>query len=150
MYQESAFDPEARSRVGAFGLMQLMPATADQMAIESWRQPEGNVQAGVKYMAWVRDRLQGKLRAEDRDWLTLAAYNAGIGHVGDARHLARERGLDPNRWFGHVEKAMLLKMDPEVYRATRYGYCRCTEPVEYVRRIRSLYRAYTQAVPLDP
>ena len=150
MYQESGFDPKATSHVGAFGLMQLMPATADQMDVADWKEPAGNVQAGVKYMAWVRDRFEGDVPERERRWMALAAYNAGIGHVTDGRLLAQEQGLDPNRWFGNVEKAMLLKRDPEHYRKTRFGFCRCTEPVEYVSRIRELYRAYSQAVPMNP
>jgi len=150
MFQESGFDPKATSWVGAFGLMQLMPATADQMNVAGWKEAAGNVQAGVKYLAWVRDRFSGDVPERERRWMALAAYNAGIGHVTDARALARDEGLDPNRWFGHVEKAMLLKMDPEYHRKTRFGFCRCTEPVEYVSRIRELYRAYSQAVPMNP
>jgi len=149
MFQESGFDPKATSHVGAFGLMQLMPATADQMNVTAWKEPAGNVQAGVKYMAWVRDRFEGAIPERERRWMALAAYNAGIGHVTDARELARDEGLDPDRWFGHVEKAMLLKLDPEYHRKTRFGFCRCTEPVEYVSRIRELYRAYSQAVPMS-
>jgi len=150
MFQESGFDPKATSWVGAFGLMQLMPATADQMNVTGWKEPAGNVQAGVKYMGWVRDRFSGEVPERERRWMALAAYNAGIGHVTDARALARDEGLDPNRWFGHVEKAMLLKMDPEYHRRTRFGFCRGSEPVEYVNRIRELYRAYSQAVPMNP
>jgi len=149
MFQESAFNPEATSHVGAYGLMQLMPGTADQMGIDGWKQPAGNIQAGTKYMAWVRDRFAGELRPEDRNWLSLAAYNAGVGHVYDARLLAEEAGLDPNRWFDHVERAMLWKRDPKIYRKTRYGYCRGSEPVDYVRRIRNLYRGYVQSIPFD-
>ncbi len=72
----------------------------------------------------------------------MAAYNAGFGHVRDARKLARARGLNPNRWFGDVEHAILLKRDPEVYDKTRFGYCRCDETVEYVRQIHARYEAY--------
>jgi membrane-bound lytic murein transglycosylase F len=149
MAQESAFDPEARSPVGAYGLMQLMPPTAEQMAIENWEEPVPNIHAGVKYMDWVRRRFGPDLEPPERIWLSLASYNAGIGHVSDARKLAEDQGLDPDRWFGHTERGMLLKCQREFYRHTRFGYCRCQEPVSYVRRIRERYRAYLQSVGIE-
>ena len=59
--------------------------------------------------------------------------------------IARQRGLDPDRWFGNVEKAMLLKQRPEFHRKTRYGYARAQEPVAYVRAIRDRYEGYVQS-----
>ncbi len=76
-------------------------------------------------------------------------YNAGIGHVTDARRLAEVEGLDPNRWFEHTERAMLLLMSPRHYRRARHGYIRGTEPVQYVRKIRERYAAYVEATA-DP
>jgi len=77
-------------------------------------------------------------------WFALAAYNAGPGHVRDARRLAREIGLNPNRWFENVEKAMLLLAKTEYSSNAAHGYCRCGEPVAYVRQIRERYNAYVE------
>ena len=76
----------------------------------------------------------------------LAAYNAGLGHVIDARRLAKQKGWDPNRWFGNVEKAMLLLKERKYARAARHGYCRGTEPVKYVSKIQTYYDAYVKVV----
>jgi len=142
MYQESRFNPKAKSWVGAQGLMQVMPRTAKEMGISNLKQPESGIKAGVQYLNWVRDRFEAELSVKDRMWFTLAAYNAGQGHVKDARRLARQQGLNPNKWFDHVEKAMLLLSKKKFYSKARHGYVRGSEPVHYVREISSRYRAY--------
>jgi len=144
MHQESRFDPTAISFAGARGLLQLMPRTAEQFGVRDLEDPETSIDAGVRYLAWLRSRYAETLPADERNWFALAAYNAGHGHVSDARALARARGLDPNRWFGHVENAILLKRRPEIARTTRFGWCRCDEPVHYVRAVRDRYRAYVR------
>lgn len=147
MHQESRFDPSALSYAGAQGLLQVLPRTGRELGFESLMEPDEGVHAGVRYLAWIRERMGDDV--PEKTWLSLAAYNAGYGHLRDARRIARERGLDPNRWFGHVEQAMLLKEQPEVYRQTRFGYARGREPVEYVRSIRDRYDAYLRvAEPL--
>ncbi|MBI5507900.1 MAG: transporter substrate-binding domain-containing protein [Deltaproteobacteria bacterium] len=142
MYQESRFDPRARSRVGAVGLLQIMPRTGMELGVKNLEDPEENVRAGVKYLAAQRDSLEPAIDLRQRLRFALAAYNAGMGHVADARLLARKMGDDPDRWFNNVEKAMLLLQKPEYHRRARYGYCRGEEPVDYVRRIESIYDAY--------
>jgi membrane-bound lytic murein transglycosylase F len=146
MYQESRFRPDARSFAGAHGLMQMLPSTAQELGFEDLTEPEQAIHAGVKYLDWVRDRFEAELAVRDRMWFTLAAYNAGAGHVRDARRLAAVQGLDPNRWFGNVEQAMLLLSRSQYFQAAQHGYCRCTEPVNYVREIRSRYNAYAETL----
>ena len=75
--------------------------------------------------------------------------NAGLGHVRDARRLARERGLNHNRWFGNVEKAIVLLEKQKYYKRARHGYCRGTEPVQYVSRIQTKYDAYSRLMPAE-
>jgi membrane-bound lytic murein transglycosylase F len=111
--------------------------------------PETNIRAGLSYLAWVRERFEEGLPVRDRMWFTLAAYNAGAGHVRDARRLAAQRGLNPDRWFDNVERAMLLLSRPEYARNSRHGYCRGSEPVQYVRKIRSRYEAYLDMLAKD-
>lgn len=142
MYEESRFDPKATSWAGAKGLLQVMPRTAQAFAAEDLEDPEIGLHAGVKYLDWVRDRFSAELPVVDRMWFTLGAYNAGAGHVHDARRLARQEGLNPNRWFGHVENAMLLLSKREYATQARHGYVRGSEPVRYVRNIRDRFSAY--------
>ena len=108
MHQESRFDPDAKSWAGALGLLQVMPRTARELGFDDIHEPENGIHAGAKYLDWVRDRFPESLPVEDRMWFTLAAYNAGAGHVRDAMVLAKQQGLNPERWFDNVEQAMLL------------------------------------------
>ena len=142
MYQESKFDPNAKSFAGARGLMQLMPRTAKELGFENLFEPENGIAAGVAYMHWLSKRFGEKLDFQERIYFALAAYNAGIGHVQDARRLASKLQYDSNKWFDHVEKAMLLLAKPQYYKQARYGYVRGSEPVKYVREIRQRYMAY--------
>jgi membrane-bound lytic murein transglycosylase F len=144
MYQESRFDPQAKSWAGARGLMQVMPRTARELGIHNLRDPKQGLEAGVKYLDWVRERFEPELPVKDRMWFTLAAYNAGVGHVRDARALARRQGWEPTRWFGNVERAMLLLSKRKYARKAKHGYVRGSEPVKYVRQIRDRYLAYTK------
>ncbi|MDT8445648.1 MAG: transporter substrate-binding domain-containing protein [bacterium] len=151
MYQESRFDPLRRSQAGALGLMQVMPATGREMGLKvpeiDLKEPQKAIQTGVKYLRKTFDRLEEVPRLEDRIFFSLAAYNAGYGHLTDARTLAKRLGLDPDRWAGQVERAILLLEQPKYYRTVRYGYCRGSEPINYVREIQKRYVMYTQFVP---
>jgi membrane-bound lytic murein transglycosylase F len=145
MYVESRFDPEAVSSFGATGLMQVMPATAVEVGLTRLRDPDEGLHAGVKYMNWVRARFEDEeIALSDRLVFALAAYNAGYGHVSDARVVAERMGLDPNRWFENVEVAMLRLSDPAVYRTVPRGYARGSEPVNYVRKITELGALYVR------
>ncbi len=146
MYQESRFDPDAVSWVGAQGLMQVMPATGEQMGFTELHDPEEGIHAGVKYMDHLLGRFDPKLPMETRVHFALASYNVGYGHLLDARRLARQKGWDANRWFGHVEEAMLLLSRPEYYSRARYGFCRGGQPVHYVENIQQYYDAYLEVL----
>lgn len=145
MYQESGFNPGKVSWAGAMGLMQVMPKTGKQLGISDLFSPEENVHAGVKYLDWLRKRFDDDLPYTERIWFTMASYNAGLGHVIDARKLARQKGLNPNRWFDNVEQAMLLLSHPDYYKKARHGFVRGKEPVNYVRSIRNRYQAYVSS-----
>lgn len=142
MYQESQFNPKARSFAGARGLLQVMPRTAKELGYSLPFNEETGIRAGIEYLDWTRDRFEEHLPLDERLWFALAAYNAGYGHVYDARRLARRKGWDPDKWFGNVEKAMLLLAKREYYSKARFGYVRGSEPVHYVRDIRDRYHAY--------
>jgi len=144
MYQESKFNPQAKSQTGARGLMQLMPRTAKAMGVKNISDPASSIRGGLKYLDWLRDRFDAKLPISQRLWFTLAAYNAGAGHVKDARRLAVRIGLDPDKWFGHAEKAMLLLAQKKYAKKARYGYVDGEEPVNYVQDIKNRFEAYVE------
>ena len=144
-FVESRFNPKAQSWVGAKGLFQVMPNTGASMGFYDLEDPDIGTHAGIKYMDRLVKRFDPKLPFRQRVRFALAAYNAGLGHVLDARELARRMdGMDPDRWFGNVEKAMLLLSDPKYYRKARYGFCRGKEPVAYVSHIQAKYQAYVE------
>lgn len=143
MHQESKFNPKAKSYAGAVGLFQVMPRTAKQMGFKNPAHPETGIKAGIKYMDWVRERMKVyEVREDELIWFTLAAYNAGAGHVADAIRLARKKGWRDDVWFDNVEKAMLLLSHKEYASKARYGYVRGKEPVNYVRSIKQRYEIY--------
>jgi membrane-bound lytic murein transglycosylase F len=144
MYQESHFDPAARSWVGALGLFQMMPPTAKEMALGDVTIPDIGIQAGIKYMSRLIGEFDSGLKIKDRIRFAQASYNAGKGHVLDARRLAEELKLDPDKWFGNVEKAMVLLAQPKYAKQARHGYCRGGEPVAYVSMIQTRYEAYAK------
>jgi membrane-bound lytic murein transglycosylase F len=146
-FHESGFDPNAKSWVGALGLFQVMPATGQEMGItELVDPPEGGVRAGIMYLDRQIKRMDPTIPFRQRVRFALAAYNVGYGHLVDARRLAAEIGLDPDRWFGNVENAIALLEDPQYHTKARYGYCRGTEPALYVSRIQNTYDNYVKIV----
>ena len=146
MYQESRFNPKEKSHAGALGLIQVLPKTAKELGYLDLTNPQESIAAGVEYLNWTRDRFSGSLPLQDRIFFALAAYNAGFGHVRDAQKLAKKMGLNERKWFNNVEKAMLLLQRPEYYKKARFGYCRGSEPVNYVREINQRYLSYIDIV----
>jgi membrane-bound lytic murein transglycosylase MltF len=129
-YQESGLNHEARSPVGAIGIMQVMPATGKDLKVGDINQVEANIHAGVKYMRFMMDQY---FKDEPMDRLnkglfTFASYNAGPARVRQLRKEAAKRGLDPNVWFGNVEQIA----------SERIG----RETVTYVSNIYKYYIAY--------
>jgi membrane-bound lytic murein transglycosylase MltF len=129
-YQESRLDQEARSHVGAIGVMQIMPATGDELRVGDIRLVEPNIHAGAKYM----DRLMTKFFADaqfddlNRTLFAFASYNAGPGAIARIRNAASKSGFDPNQWFNNVEVVVAQKIG--------------LETTTYVRNIYKYYVAY--------
>jgi membrane-bound lytic murein transglycosylase F len=146
-YQESLFDADAESWAGAKGLFQLMPSTGLELGLENLDDPDAGIHAGIRYMHQILERLEPQVPLKHRLRFALAAYNAGFGHLQDARRLAAEQGLDPDKWFGHTEKAMLLLSQPRYYQRARHGYARGSETVRYVSEIQNRYDHYVTLVP---
>jgi membrane-bound lytic murein transglycosylase F len=145
MYQESKFNPTAKSYAGAMGLMQVLPRTADDLGIKDLTDPEQSIIAGVRYLDWTRDRFSNDLPVQEQILFSLASYNAGFGHVKDAQRLARQLGLKDDKWFNNVEHAMLLLQQRSYYKNARFGYVRGSEPVKYVYNIHQRYLGYVES-----
>lgn len=146
MYQESRFNPKAKSSAGAQGLMQVLPRTGKEMGFNDLTNPQQSIAAGIQYLDWSRARFSKDLPLQEQVYFSLAAYNAGFGHVKDAQRLAKQMNLRSDKWFNNVETAMLLLQQPKYYKKTRFGYCRGSEPVNYVRQIQQRYLSYVEIV----
>ncbi len=149
IYQESGFKPHARSWVGAYGLMQLMPETAKELGIDSLSTPKKQIEAGVKYFMWIDERFKHIIKDdEERLKFSLAAYNVGAGHVFDARRLAKKYNADPDKWLGSVDTFLLKKSIPKYYRdsVVRHGYCRGEEPFKFVNEILDRFDHYKNLI----
>ena len=137
MYQESHFNPRARSHRGVRGLMQLTQATAREMGVTNRLDPYQSIMGGVKYLKRLYRRYH-KAEDPDRMFITLAGYNVGPRHILSAQRIARKKGLDPNKW-PTLEQTLPLLCYEKYIRQSKHGYCRGTEPVRYVNRIRTYY-----------
>ena len=144
VYQESRFNPSGESWAGAKGLMQLMPATARAFGVEDPNDPRQSLRGGVRYLLHLDKYWQRTVFDEnERLKFVLASYNAGLTHVIDARRLAEKYEEDPTSWVV-VESYLLKKSDPAYFRdpVVMAGYCKCEEPVNYVREILARYEEY--------
>lgn len=151
VFQESRFDPRARSWAGAQGLMQLMPGTAREVGVRNAWDPRENVGGGTRYLAHLAERWEPEIAdPEERLKFVLASYNVGRGHVLDAQRLTEKNGGNPQLW-DDVAYWLLQKSKREVYTdpVVRYGYARGLEPVTYVARILDRYGHYRELVVVD-
>lgn len=143
---ESGHDPRQVGPGGSLGLMQLMPGTARAFGATDPLDPEQNVQAGARHLRWLFDQFL-EVDENDRLAFALAAYNLGLAHIEDARALALERGLSPDRWGGHVAEMMPLLEDRAIAAKLQHGLARGRITREYVRRVLELYSGYRGDVP---
>jgi len=136
-FQESGLDQNAKSAVGAIGVMQVMPATGQDLKVGDINQLEPNIHGGVKYFRFMIDQYykDEPMTPLNKGLFTFASYNAGPGRVAQLRREAAKRGLDPNRWFNNVE----------LVAADRIG----SETVDYVSNIYKYYTAYKLLVLQD-
>ncbi len=149
-FQESAFDPQAVSWMGALGLMQLMPSTARSVGVslDQVFNPEVNVRGAVRLIVQLDRHYAAIVPVDERINFILAAYNAGPGHVDDARRLAQRDGHNPDHWFGDVDQYVLRMSRPEYYSdpLVRHGYFRGSETYNYVADIRARWQDYRRKV----
>jgi membrane-bound lytic murein transglycosylase MltF len=129
-YQESQLNQNAKSRVGAIGIMQVMPATGSELRVGDIKVTEPNIHAGAKYMDQLMTKYfpDANFGENDRSLFAFACYNAGPGNISRMRKEAAKRGLDPDKWFNNVE----------IVTAQKIGM----ETATYVRNIYKYYVAY--------
>lgn len=148
IYQESRFNPQAKSWAGAYGLMQMMPSTAERFGVGPESSPVQQIRGGVKFIMWLDDKFSFIDDPVERKKFVLASYNIGLGHVMDARALAQKNGKDPDKWDNNVVDFLLSKSDPLYYTdpVVKHGYCKGTETFKYVAEVMQRYEHYKNLI----
>lgn len=144
-YTESEFNPEAESAMGAYGLMQIIPETAEHFHVSDYFQPDSNIYAGVSYLQYLDKYFTAYVPdSTERVKFVLASYNAGPGHILDAIRLADKYGKDPQTWNNHVDFYLLHKNEPRYYQdpLAKNGYCNGPQAYQYVSRVLESYNNY--------
>ncbi len=156
--QESGFKEKARSRVGASGLMQIMPGTAKEISRELefeyiMKRPRENITAGI-YHLYKQYRFYPEAKREERLKLSLASYNCGAGHIFDAQKIATYYELSNNYWNDvRPYLTMLKRTDWQLHLQVwptgkpRYGYFYgYNETIQYVDNIWKMYLSYQKVL----
>ncbi|HEB57626.1 MAG TPA: membrane-bound lytic murein transglycosylase MltF [Gammaproteobacteria bacterium] len=147
-YQESHWNPRARSPTGVRGIMMLTLITAREVGVRSRLDAAQSIDGAARYLARLRKRIPDAVREPDRTWFALAAYNVGMGHLRDARQLARQLGRDPDFW-SELSAVLPLLAQRKYYRKLKHGYARGYEPVRYVNRIRDFHDILRRSIDGD-
>ena len=144
-YQESHWNRRAKSPTGVRGLMMLTRRTAASLGIKNRLDPVRSIHGGAEYLARMQRSIPKAVFPPDRTFFALAAYNVGIGHLRDARTLARREKKNPNKWRD-IRQILPLLSQKEYYQSLRYGRARGEEPVKYVKRIRAYHSLLNQTI----
>jgi len=133
-YQESHWNPKAKSFTGVRGLMMLTKRTAKLLGVKNRLDPKQSIIGGTRHLKQMIKFVPKEVEGEDRLKFALAAYNIGMGHIHDAQKLATKLGLNPNSWRD-LKIVLPLLSQKRYYRTLKYGYARGSEPVKYVEAI---------------
>lgn len=146
-YQESHWNPKAKSPTGVRGMMMLTQATAKQLGVTNRLNYRHSIEGGAKYMSQLYKRVPEEVTGvQDRYRFALAAYNIGMGHLYDAIRLGKKLGVNPYTW-GSMKTLLPKLAERRYYKSLRYGYARGNEPVRYVTRIKNYYDILLQYYP---
>ncbi len=137
-YQESHWDPKAKSATGVRGMMMLTLPTAKHLGVKSRLDPAQSIEGGARYLEKILKRIPARINDPDLTWMALAAYNVGFGHLEDARIITQRQGGNPDKWIDVKQRLPLLRQR-KWYKSTKYGYARGDEPVQYVDNVRRYY-----------
>jgi membrane-bound lytic murein transglycosylase F len=144
-YQESHWQPRARSQTGVRGMMMLTLDTARIMGLKNRLDPKASIFAGTRYLSYLHQAVGAMVPEPDRTLMALAAYNIGLGHLQDARELAERLDKPANTWHG-VRSVLPLLQKKKYYQSVANGYARGSEAVQYVDRIRTYHKVLTSVL----
>lgn len=130
-YQESHWDPSAKSNTGVLGLMMLTQTTAEGLGVKDRTNPKESIFGGAKHLYDMKQAVPPEVEGEDRLKFALAAYNMGMGHIIDAQKLAHQIGLNQNSWT-ELKKVLPLLSQKKHHKTLKHGYARGGEAVKYV------------------
>jgi membrane-bound lytic murein transglycosylase F len=133
-YQESHWNPRAKSFTGVRGLMMLTKNTARILGVKNRLNPKESITGGTRHLNQMMKNVPKGVEGENRLKFALAAYNIGMGHILDAQKLAKKLGLNQNIW-SDMKIILPLLSQKKYYRRLKYGYARGAEPVKYVEAI---------------
>lgn len=139
-YQESHWNPTAKSPTGVRGMMMLTLPTAKSVGVTDRLDPEQSVRGGVEYLRRMVSRIPDSIEEHEKIWFALASYNVGYGHMMDARRLTKKQGGNPDAWSDVKDRLPLLRQK-KYYSQTRYGFARGDEARNYVENIRRYYQS---------
>lgn len=139
-YQESHWNPKAKSPTGVRGLMMLTLPTAKSVGVKNRLDPEQSIRGGVEYFRRMMTRVPDSIPDHEKTWFALASYNMGYGHMMDARRLTKTQGGDPDAWNDVKDRLPMLRQK-KYFSQTRYGYARGDEALSYVENIRRYYQS---------
>ncbi|WP_321777576.1 membrane-bound lytic murein transglycosylase MltF [Sulfurimonas sp.] len=133
-YQESHWNPRAKSFTGVRGLMMLTRRTAKILGVKNRLNPDQSIKGGTRHLKFMIDKVPKEVVGDDRLKFALASYNIGFGHIKDAQRLTKKMGLNQNVW-SDLKKALPLLSQKSYYKTLKHGYARGSEPVKYVDSI---------------
>lgn len=150
-FEESRFDPYAMSKVGARGLLQMMPKTGYRFGLteQNFVDPQENIKAGTRYLNSLQRIFRSIEDPEERAKFVLASFHAGVGHILDARAIARKYGYDPDIWDNNVASCLILKSETDIYQDSalvKCGYFKGETTLEHVSNITNRYQEFSQRI----
>tara|TARA_R110002073_G_scaffold154785_4_gene309954 strand:- start:264 stop:1655 length:1392 start_codon:yes stop_codon:yes gene_type:complete len=142
-YQESEWDPLATSHTGVRGMMMLTKDTAKWMKVTNRLDAQQSILAGARYLLLLKNKLSQRIAEPDRTWIALAAYNLGLGHIFDARTVARRFNLNPDLWVD-LKNTLPLLSKREYFNTLKYGRTRGGQAVILTESVRAYYEIMMQ------